>query len=456
MLVRHGKQVMFVGPTGTGKTVYIKKEIDNLERTLYNNIQTAFSAQTNANQVQDIIDNKLDKRRKGIYGPPFGMKCIVFVDDLNMPAVEKYGAQPPIELLRQWMDHQGWYDRADNTFRTLVDIQFVTAMGPPGGGRNAITPRFVRHFNLIAIDEFNDETYQAIYSSIIDWWHRRAKCPDDVRSKGVSVVKATIEIYNTIRRELLPTPAKSHYTYNMRDLSKVFQGVQMVGVPVDDSRKMTRLWAHECLRVFHDRLVSDEDRLWFCGLLRDMVNKHMGVKFDTALQLDEGVKPELTDLRRLMYCDFLVPGADVPKYEEVTSMPKLLAVVEEFLTDYNAQSKTRLNLVLFQYAAEHICRISRVIKQAYGNALLVGVGGSGRQSLTRIASFMADYKLFSIEISKSYGTNEWREDLKSVLKKAGGEGQQTVFLFADTQLKDESFLEDINNILNTGEGARLD
>merc|ERR1719174_1526746 len=101
---------------------------------MYTNLVVTFSAQTSANQSQDIIDGKLDKRKKGVFGPPIGKRAIIFVDDLNMPALETYGAQPPIEILRQFMDHKGWYDRKENVFRNLVDLSWVAAMGPPGGG----------------------------------------------------------------------------------------------------------------------------------------------------------------------------------------------------------------------------------------------------------------------------------------------------------------------------------
>ena len=78
-----------------------------------------------------------------------------------------------------------------------------------------------------------------------------------------NIVAATIDIYDTIALNLLPTPAKSHYTFNLRDLSKVFQGMTQ-GSPktVVAAADILRLWVHECLRVCSDRLVEKKDTDW--------------------------------------------------------------------------------------------------------------------------------------------------------------------------------------------------
>jgi dynein heavy chain len=125
------------------------------------------------------------------------MKSVVFVDDLNMPSKEQYGAQPPIEILRQWMDHQGWYDRKENEFKRLVDVQFCAAMGPPGGGRTRITQRYVRHFNLINFINFSNESLARVFSTILDWRLSQG-FQGSVKQLSPNIVQATIDIYNTI------------------------------------------------------------------------------------------------------------------------------------------------------------------------------------------------------------------------------------------------------------------
>lgn len=116
----------------------------------------------------------------------------------------------------------------------------------------------------------------------------------------------------------------------------------------------------------------------------------------------------------------------------------------------------QMDLVLFTDAIEHVAKIFRIINTQYGHALLVGVGGSGRKSLTELATFMAAYDIVTLEMNTGYDFTMWRDDMKNKLfLSCGIEANPMVFLFSDTQIINEIFVEDISNILNNGEIPNL-
>lgn len=275
LLVTNKHHVLCVGPTGTGKTVVIKELLTRGLDKHFIPLTINFSARTNSNNVQDFLDSKMEKRRKGVFGPPLGSNMLIFIDDMNMPAVESTGAQPSIELLRQWMDHHGWYDlRNPGKFMEIVDLTFVGAVGPPGGGRNPISPRLTRHFNILSFVEMEHPSMVRIFSTILTTFF--AKLSSKSADLALKMTEASIKLYSTIRSELLPTPLKSHYTFNLRDLSKVIRGLTSSDTKtLSSDMDVVRLWCHECLRVFHDRLVDNVDCTWFKDLLAKILGKRV-------------------------------------------------------------------------------------------------------------------------------------------------------------------------------------
>ncbi|KAJ8245818.1 hypothetical protein GJAV_G00260630 [Gymnothorax javanicus] len=449
--LKHEVPMLFVGPTGTGKSVINNSFLLKLPKEQYTPNCINFSARTSANQTQDIIMSKLDRRRKGVFGPPVGKKCVVYVDDLNMPAKEIYGAQPPIELLRQWIDHRHWYDR-DTSRLDIVDVLFVSAMGPPGGGRNDITGRFTRHLNIISIDSFDDETLSKIFTSITDWHFGNGFDATFLRN-GKVMVQATMAVYKDAMESFLPTPSKSHYIFNLRDFARVIRGVLLCpSTHLQEGDKLIRLWIHEIYRVFYDRLIDNKDRETFFEIVKTRTSDFFKQNIDKLLgHLSSSGKVTDENIRNLFFGDYGKPDSDAKAYDEITDLQQLMAAMEYYLEEFNNVSKTPMSLVMFKFAIEHISRICRVLKQDNGHLLLVGIGGSGRQSATKLATFINEYDLFQIELTKNYGIPDWRDDLKKVMLKAGVEGKCTVFLFNDSQIKDEAFVEDANMLLNTGD-----
>lgn len=168
MFIFHRKSLLLFGPTGTGKSFYIRNYMMNkLSLDEYVPSFVTFTIQTSANFTQEIILSKLIKRKRGVYGPPLGKVCVIFIDDMNMPIKEQYGAQPSIELLRQFVDHGHWYDLQDKSKVYLKDILLLSAIGPAGGSRQDICIRFLRHFGLFAINSFDDDSITKIYSTLL-------------------------------------------------------------------------------------------------------------------------------------------------------------------------------------------------------------------------------------------------------------------------------------------------
>lgn len=259
-LLKHGSQVLIAGHTGVGKTALVESILSTLEEAIYTNFTVNFSAQTTSTSTQEIIESNFDKWTKNKFTPKNAKKvAICFVDDLNMPRKDTFGSQPPLELIRQWIDYMSWYDREKLTLKYFYGLQFLCAMGEPGGGRAVISTRLLSKFHVINFAIPSDSQIKRIYEAISSY--KFTNFEEDIKTLTEPLAVATINLFTIITENFLPTPEKSHYVFNMRDISKVFQGIFRADKSFYESKEqIAKLWAHEVLRIFHDRLISIEDR----------------------------------------------------------------------------------------------------------------------------------------------------------------------------------------------------
>ena len=199
-----------------------------------------------------------------------------------------------------------------------------------------------------------------------------------------------------------------------------------------------RLWAHECHRVWLDRLIFPEDREAYMAYMR------------AALKEFPDVKEEAVFEEPLLFTSYVAScEGHEPSYLPVADMSKLKAVLEAKLEEYNEQVAS-MNLVLFDAAMEHVSRIARIVDLPVGNALLVGVGGSGKQSLAKLSAFILSYEVQRIVVTSSYGTADLEEDIRAMFTKAGVAGVPLLFLLTDAQITNNQFLVPINDLLSSG------
>ncbi|EDO42194.1 predicted protein [Nematostella vectensis] len=437
--------VLLTGESGVGKSTLLYDTLARLASpggTGLGKIQ--FSAHTTASRTRTFIESRLVKRGRDVLGPRPGKKLILFVDDLNMPQPDEYSSQPPLELLRQVMDAGGFYDTKKLLWKELRDVTLLTACSPPGGGRSTLNNRLLRHFSMLCLPHPSTKWLRHIYNTQLGRFLEKVDFTREIRDSRECIVSVAMGLYFNLSVNLLPTPAKTHYTFNLRDLSKLIEGMLQAHPTIITIREhFAQLLAHEASRVFHDRLINQDDRAYFYDVLSKQL--HLGFKVRW--------EPEMLQDEPIMYGDFF--DTNMPHgtriYRLLSNYDRVLHILQEYYDKAKLSSgNMEQRFVFFDMAVQHVARAARVFRHPGSHMMLVGVGGTGKVTVVRLAAFIQDCRFIKPQVSRVYQRAEFWEDIKKAYFNAGIKGESTVLFLTDSVAKD-MFLEDVSSILSTGE-----
>eukprot|EP00760_Papus_ankaliazontas_P001566 PhM_4_TR10512/c1_g1_i1/m.53321/K10408/DNAH; dynein heavy chain, axonemal len=513
--VSRQRAVLVVGSGGSSKTVTIenflaKTSVEN-SLTLISNLGTVSTANnvqwrkqnlssvTTPNSFQASVEDTLEKRMGLNYGPKHGAHLLFFIDDLSSPDLNQWGDQETGELLRQMIDSQGVYAlNRIGEWKQFVDLTFVGAMSHPGAGRNDIPNRLKRHFAIVNLPVASDDVLNHIYGTVL-----RAKYTggDNSDIAGINlatrITKLSISLWRIVCERLLPTPQKFHYLFDLRDLTRICQGLFLLptrpqaadeaAASEDDTEAAPyKHWAHECTRVLADKLNDEEDVTWFQKqmgrLLAEIVETERAAKYATTFPLfanfmrdstmpSMAAPPTTPSKPRQRRSSSIVDVGESPArrrssaanenstkvdksimvmYEPVRSLALVKDRLMMLLRLHNEAHKNhRMDLVLFDTAVTHVMRIARVLSMPQGSIVLVGVGGSGKQSVTRLAAYVLNYPLFQPSIHSTYTSASFLDDMKAQYILAAT--RPLCFLLSENDIKSETFLESVNVSLASGD-----
>ena len=450
--VNKKKPILLVGSAGTGKTAIVNQYLNSLQQNdailTYN---TNFSSKTSSESLQEnIMNSGIGKLGTRFYGLS-GKTLVFFIDDFNMPYVDQYGTQSPIALLRQIVDYNLVYDRENlEEYITIQDLYFCACLNPKAGSFT-IEQRLQRHFSLFACQTPDEMVIKQIYKQILSSHFAKFKFAG-IEDMARKLTNSSFNLFNRILQDgkvFSPTAQKFHYQFNLRDLSRVTEGI-MLAPKMNYNEKpfdVFKLWVHECRRVFEDRLISENDIAAFRQLLEKSFDEQL--VSETPFLKPEYKEAALSDSN--VFTTFVHSWLAVdPIYLPIESMKQLKDCLTEKLAEYN-KLNTQMNLVLFDEAIFHICKIARIIDRPAGNALLIGVGGSGKQSLTKLAAFLHKHELRPIKVSANFDIKEFKESIVTdFIKVTKPPGETRTLMATDAQLSNEVVLIYLNEILNSG------
>lgn len=307
----------------------------------------------------------------------------------------------------------------------------------PAAGTFRIDSRLQRHFHTFAVNFPSQSSMLHIYNTILSHhleltWNRFSVQHIKTASELVGLA---LVLHHRVGLMFLPTAVKFHYIFNLRDLSNIFQGLQFATVETcPEPEDLLRLYLHEASRVYGDKLSTQSDAENFKKLMREV----------TKNEVDE-VNEQRMFQEPLIYCHF-GDGLTENKYMPVTKWSTLNAMLGDAQKAYNEMIGP-LSLVMFEDAMGHVCRINRVLECPRGNMMLVGVGGSGKQSLVRLAAFISSMTVSQVQLRRGYSLMDFKAHINSLFCQVGLKNIASVLLMSDGQVPDETFLVVVNDLL---------
>jgi dynein heavy chain 1 len=428
------KPLLLCGPPGSGKTMTLfsaLRKLPNMEVVGLN-----FSSATTPDLLIKTFEQYCEYKKtlNGVMLSPtqIGRWLVIFCDEINLPAPDKYGTQRAISFLRQLVEHNGFWRTSDKSWVTLDRIQFVGACNPPtDAGRTPMGARFLRHAPLIMVDYPGETSLNQIYGTFNT---AVLKIIPALRGYAEPLTQAMVRFYLDSQQRFTPK-IQPHYVYSPRELTRWVRGLYEAIKPLEtlSIEGLVRIWAHEALRLFQDRLVAEEERKW----TEETVRK-------TALQFFPTIDEEKALGGPILFSNWLSKNYVPVDREQLRDFVK--ARLKTF-----CEEEVDVPLILFNDVLEHVLRIDRVFRQPQGHLILIGVSGSGKTTLSRFVAWMNGLKVFQIKVHGKYSAEDFDDDLREVLRRCGCKGEKICFIMDESNVLDSGFLERMNTLLANAE-----
>ncbi|KAF1817029.1 putative dynein heavy chain, cytosolic [Eremomyces bilateralis CBS 781.70] len=428
------KPLLLCGPPGSGKTMTLfsaLRKLPNMETVGLN-----FSSATTPELLVKTFEQHCEYKKtlNGVILSPrqIGRWLVVFCDEINLPAPDKYGTQRAISFLRQLVEQNGFWRTTDKTWVTLDRIQFVGACNPPtDAGRTPMGSRFLRHAPLIMVDYPGQQSLLQIYGTFNN---AVLKILPSLRGHADALTKAMVQLYAESQKRFTPD-IQPHYVYSPRELTRWVRGLYEAIKPLENLsvEGLVRIWAHEALRLFQDRLVDEDERNWTEDCIRRVALEHFPV-------IDE----EKSLGGPILFSNWLSKNY-VP-----VDRGELREFVKARLKTF-CEEELDVPLILFNDVLEHVLRIDRVFRQPQGHLILIGVSGSGKTTLSRFVAWMNGLMVYQIKVHGKYSAADFDDDLRNVLRRCGCKGEKICFIMDESNVLDSGFLERMNTLLANAE-----